>query len=277
MKIGNLILAGAAALLAGAGSAIAADIPVKAAPVSSYTWTGWYAGLNAGYGWSDTRSSFAGDGSASTIVLNTAFDTLPHTQALNPSGFVGGGQVGYNWQFGKNWIAGFEADLQYSDVKADSFFDLANGGVNYGVSSRQGLEWFGTVRGRLGFLLTERLAVYGTGGLAYGGTKSSASIDNTSILTHIINVGPTTVLTCPAFATCIAGTESRVSAGWTAGSGIEYAPWNNVTFKVEYLHIDLGDQTVLLTARAPATGDGYATAKFDNAYDIVRAGVNWKF
>lgn len=257
---------------------LAADIarPVyKAAPAAPvFSWSGWYGGLNAGYGWNDVTAPFAGDGGSGTTVLNLVFDapSRPTTQTLDPSGFIGGGQIGYNWQFGKQWVAGFEADIQYSAIKGDAYIGLVNGGVDYDLSSRQDLEWFGTVRARLGMLLTERLLAYGTGGFAYGETKASATINNTSILTHVL---PT--LTCPANSVCIAGNDSRVSAGWTAGGGLEYAPWNNMTFKIEYLHIDLGDQTLRLVAQSPATGDGYVTAKFSNAYDIVRAGVNWKF
>jgi outer membrane immunogenic protein len=268
----------AAFLVAASFAAQAADIarPVyKAAPVAAgYNWTGWYGGLNAGYGWNGATTSFIDDGGAGNTVLNSTFDSA-RTQKLDPSGFIGGGQLGYNWQFDKQWVAGFETDLQYSAVKGDAFVTPAPGGVTYGLTSRQDLEWFGTVRARLGFLLTERLMAYGTGGLAYGETKASATIANVSGITHIIPLS--TQLTCPANSVCIAGNDSRVSAGWTAGGGLEYAPSNNVTFKIEYLHIDLGDQTVRLVAQAPATGNGFVTATFNNAYDIVRAGVNWKF
>lgn len=265
-----------------ATSALAADIarPVyKAAPISTaYNWTGWYAGLNAGYGWNDATTSFTDDGGASNIVLDNTFDPGgPRTQKLDPSGFIGGGQFGYNWQFNNQWVAGLETDLQYSAVKGDAFITPTPGGVTYSLTSRQDLEWFGTVRARLGFLLTERLMAYGTGGLAYGETKASATTANVSNLTHAIGVGFSTQLTCPANAVCLADSSSRISAGWTAGGGLEYAPWNNVTFKIEYLHIDLGDQTLRQVAQAPATGNGFVTAKFNNAYDIVRAGVNWKF
>ena len=263
-----------------AASAVAADIarPVyKAAPIATaYSWTGWYGGLNAGYGWNDATTSFTGDGGAGDIVLDHSFlPGGPRTQKLDPSGFIGGGQFGYNWQFDKQWVAGLETDLQYSAVKGDAFVTPAPGGVTYGLTSRQELEWFGTVRARLGFLLTERLVAFGTGGLAYGQTKASATIANVSNLTHVIPLA--TQLTCPANAVCLAGSDSRISAGWTAGGGLEYAPWNNVTFKIEYLHIDLGDRTQQLVAQAPASGNGFATAKFNNAYDMVRAGVNWKF
>lgn len=274
MKIRNSIMAGVAALLVSAGSAIAADMPVKAAPVPSYNWTGWYGGLNAGYGWNDATTTTVDDGSfASITVLNNTFGPgVPRTQTLDPAGFVGGGQVGHNWQFGRHWVAGFEADIQYSAVRGDASTALVNGGVDYGIDSRQDLEWFGTVRGRLGVLITERLLAYGTGGFAYGETKASATINNISILNHIF-----LTLNCRANSVCLAGTDSRVSTGWTAGGGLEYAAWNNVTFKIEYLHIDLGDQTVRLVAQAPSSGTSFMTTKFSNAYDIVRAGVNWKF
>lgn len=276
-SISTAVIAG---VCVAATSAIAADIarPVyKAAPIpTAYSWTGWYGGLNAGYGRNDATWSFTDDRGASDIVLDNTFDPDgPKTQKLDPSGFIGGGQFGYNWQFDKQWVVGLETDLQYSAIKGDAFVTPLPGGVTYGLTSRQEVEWFGTVRARLGFLLTERLMAFGTGGLAYGQTKANATIANASNLTHVIPLA--TQLTCPANDICLAGSNSQISAGWTAGGGLEYAPWNNVTLKIEYLHIDLGDRTQQLVAQTPASGNGFVTAKFNNAYDIVRAGVNWKF
>ena len=106
-----------------------------AAPISAYNWNGLYVGVNLGYQWGKVTN-------------------WPTTE---PSGIMGGGQVGYNWQFGQ-FVVGLETDLQAS--AADDTF------AAYKFSN----PWFGTLRGRAGFAMNNVL-VYATGGLAYGGGR----------------------------------------------------------------------------------------------------------
>lgn len=130
------------------GSAHAADLPSRKAsplyaPPPAFTWTGLYAGLNAGYGFAQ-QSDF--------------------------NGFAGGGQVGYNYQFTPLFVAGLETDFQGADIST------RNGGFNGGFfgSQRTKVEWFGTVRGRAGIaLVNSQFLVYGTGGFAYGRVKQA--------------------------------------------------------------------------------------------------------
>jgi len=269
--------------------ALAADLPVKATPVPVYSWTGWYAGVNAGYSWQNNKADFSGDGpngSGTTLTdqlvsdsqqVAGSFDNHPaYRQSLRASGFTGGGQIGYNWQLDRSWVAGFEADLQYANNKSDALFeDPSSGGVRLSAASSHQLEWFGTLRGRIGYLLTDRFLAFGTGGLAYGGTKSQAAISIIGPLGW--SLGGTSQLNCNGFTTCLAGSSSQTSVGWTAGAGLEYAVLPNVTIKTEYLHIDLGDQNVKLVVQSPATGNAFANAKFSNAYDIVRVGMNFRY
>jgi outer membrane immunogenic protein len=250
--------------------------------------------VNAGYGWQDKSAAYTGDVvtnpliGAGTVFTDglvqvsqqgpgTGLDHQPYRQALNTSGFIGGGQFGYNWQIDRSWVAGFEADLQYANAKSSALFNAPETpGVQLSAASSHQLDWFGTLRGRIGYLITDRFLVFGTGGLAYGETKSQASIS-------IINatgwnvVAPATTIICQGFTTCLAGSSSQTSVGWTAGAGLEYALLPNVTIKTEYLHIDLGDHNVKLIAQSPTTGNGFVNVKFSNAYDIVRAGVNFRF
>jgi len=279
--------------------ASAADLPVKAKPVPVYSWTGWYGGVNAGYGWQDKNADYTGDyfadpvtnigGGAGTVFSDElvtsslhagdAADNHPaYRQPLRASGFTGGAQFGYNWQIERSWVAGFEADLQYADTKGNALFNAPDeGGVTLSAASSHRLDWFGTVRGRIGYLLSDRLLAFGTGGFAYGGTKAQAAIAIIGPLGWNVDAGFATSIVCPGFTTCLAGSSSQTSVGWTAGGGLEYAVLPNVTIKAEYLHMDLGHQNVKLTVQSPATGNGFVNVRFSNAYDIVRMGVNFRF
>jgi outer membrane immunogenic protein len=123
----------------------------KDGPVPYVSWTGFYAGANAGYGWSAGSDQFA-------LIVKSG----EPKNGLNPKGAFGGGQIGYNWQMpGSRWVLGAEADIQASGI--DETFNLGDGDVR-----KSSLDWFGTVRGRLGYAFNASL-FYGTGGLAYGG------------------------------------------------------------------------------------------------------------
>src|SRR5262249_32378479 len=138
----------------------------------------------------------------------------------------------------------------------------------------QKLDWFGTARGRVGYLVNERTLVFGTAGLAYGETEVSSSFFANANDTFI---GASTSIHCPAGAPCLSGQNSNISVGWTAVAGVEWAATNKVTVKFENLHIALPDSQILMSAVAPATGNATVTANFRNQFDLVRAGLNWRF
>jgi outer membrane immunogenic protein len=186
-----------------ATAASAADLPraVHKAPAyvppAAYNWTGLYLGLNGGYGWADS-----GFGDA--------------------DGFVGGGQIGYNWQaIGSPWVFGLEADIQGTDMDASQ--------TAAGITATGKVNGFGTIRGRIGYAW-DRAMLYGTGGVAF--TRTELSVTN----------GVTTL------------SDKDWSTGWTLGAGLEYAFWNRWSAKLEYLYVDAGDTTLTL-AGIPVTGD----------------------
>jgi outer membrane immunogenic protein len=255
-----------------------------------FSWTGFYAGVSAGagYGQIDKAVHFASDNptGAGNFFLNGIFTDDPtsglnaFSRALFNQGFVGGGQLGYNLQFARTWVVGLEADIQSGVQGSGSVTGNVDPGpvgtdTQFTLTASQDLKWFGTVRGRLGFA-TERFLMFGTAGLAYGRTDVSANMTNPSAI-PLNPPGLTTILSCPANQVCLAGADTRTSIGWTVGGGLEWALWNHVMLKVEYLHVDLGDQTVRLVAPNPANGNGFLTAKFDNSFDIARGGLNVKF
>jgi outer membrane immunogenic protein len=186
-----------------ASAASAADMPARMATKAPayvspvYNWTGLYLGVNAGYGWA--TSSFG-----------------------DADGFVGGGQIGYNWQaMGSPLVLGLEADLQGADMDSSAAVGAitATGRVNA----------FGTVRGRVGFAW-DRFMAYGTAGWAY--TRTSLSL-----------TGPGGSVS-----------DSDWSSGYAVGGGLEWAAWNRWSVKLEYLYVNSGDVTLTL-AGVPVTGD----------------------
>jgi outer membrane immunogenic protein len=156
------LLAATAALAIAASTVQAADLPSRYSPAPAYnampvfTWSGFYAGLNAGYGWSTGTSRY----------YDPAFGTV---NGRSKGGFVGGAQAGYNYQFGM-FVIGAETDIQYAAV--------GNKGASYGTTYYPGDSdgYFGTIRARLGVAF-DRALVYGTGGFAYGDVGGNKGYD----------------------------------------------------------------------------------------------------
>jgi outer membrane immunogenic protein len=96
------------------------------------------------------------------------FNSLTRSQAINSEGPFGGAQFGYNWQLASVWVAGLEADIQAPGLRGN--FTRTALLIPLSLSAEQKLDWFGTARGRLGYLVNERILVFGTAGLAYGQT-----------------------------------------------------------------------------------------------------------
>ncbi len=245
-------LSAVALALALTGSAFAADLPHYKAPPPPPPpppplWTGFYVGLNAGYTWSNSQNTtIATWPVANSVVdrnrnLSTAAAAFSASGILptSTSGFIGGGQIGYNWQFYNSFVAGVEADIQ--GVAASNSRASASGRRRAGLlpdfscvsGSYQPLgRWITSERfvAVLGWLFTPTLLVYGTGGLAYGGVTANAS-------SFRAVVGPTPFGIDPSFG---AASFSDTRVGWTAGAGLEWMFWPNWSAKIEYLYYDLG-------------------------------------
>jgi outer membrane immunogenic protein len=263
--------------------------PLPVAPL--YSWSGFYAGANAGYAWSNVQAnSTATPTSANPNFLfspdfATALGSLGTYSLRNHrDGFVGGGQIGYNWQL-TNWIAGLEADIQglshnnTGNQGVALFVPCCGETYNAVQSASRTIDWLGTVRGRLGILATPNLLVYGTGGLAYGSIRTNVSVAGQAVIGGFPD---------PLFTPLTGGAAfSQTRAGWTVGGGFEWLFSPQWSAKFEYLHFDLGSTTASYTLAQPCTGTGgvcaapYATAsvrassRFDG--DLVRVGVNYHF
>ncbi len=246
-----------------ASSASAADLPqtyYRAPPAPFFSWTGLYIGGNVGGGWSPGRTDVSPGPDPVTFR-----DLLPQTLSTDSKGVIGGGQLGYNWHAG-NWIWGFETDFQGSNVNGSAFESpiIRNDGTPFpgggAISIHQKLDWFGTVRARLGTTIIDpRFLVYGTGGFAYGHISDSANTDFRPVGTEQY---PASVDT--------------TRGGWVVGAGGEWAFAANWTARVEYLHVDLGAAGVTALA-VPAAPPFSVTYDFKTAFDVARFGINYKF
>jgi outer membrane immunogenic protein len=305
------ILVGAAAIASlVTTTALAADLPAKVytkappPPVVVYDWTGFYIGGNIGYSWgrSSTTQSFT-DGPTGTALL-AAF-----ASKFNLDGVIGGGQIGYNWQRDK-WVFGLEADIQGSDEKGStnavcpgnttvftppggsstvaavsSACSLGHAGdTNIGNVNGQAvtsalsekIEWFGTVRGRIGATFTPTFLAYVTGGLAYGEVRATDTVAGTNVTNpggQGVNGG--TILT-PVAASF---SNSSTRAGWTVGAGIEGAIGGNWTAKLEYLYIDLGNISGSFITPVVSPSGNFVVANYNSHItdNVLRVGINYRW
>ena len=221
--------------LALAGSAMAADLPSRKAPVSYiapppvFTWTGFYVGLNAGAAFrvgnnNNNNGFFAGNNNGG-----------------NSTGFVGGGQVGYNWQSGAI-VWGLETDAQYRSNIGNG----ANNGFFNGGNSNNG-GFYGTTRGRLGYAFSPMVMAYITGGAAYGNVANNGF--------NPFGFGFNT------------NNGSNFRLGWTGGAGVEFAMTPNWSIKAEALYNDLGR----------SNQNAFFGNNTRNTFVVARLGVNYKF
>ncbi len=273
MKKIALSVAAASVLFVGAASAaeLAARPYAKAPPpvAAVYDWTGFYIGGNVGYGWgenTDPRLSFVNPGNAGNIgeflSANAPLANGNLFPNLRPDGVFGGGQIGYDKQFG-TWVIGIVADIQAADFKARRLVTTpVTTGANADESLSARINWFGTVRGKLGFAANDWL-FYGTGGLAYGETKSTIGFACTPGGFGCTNLS-------------FAGSRSETRVGWAAGAGIAKA-FGNWNVGLEYLHMDLGRSSVTavdLTGLLPTTT---ITQSQRFVEDMLRVTVNYKW
>jgi outer membrane immunogenic protein len=261
IPVKKVIFAAAASMLM-AGVASAADMAVKARPapvVAVYNWTGFYIGINGGYGWNDSQDVGV---TGSPLITAAQPLTVPFRVPLRPEGGLIGGTVGYNWQFGRG-VAGIEADFDWADIKASRLVDLPVGGPTVRTSASQKIDFFGTVRGRVGGLLTDQFLLFATGGLAYANVKSDANINE--------------FFNAPGVGRQFIASTDQLRYGWTVGAGAEWKFAPNWSLKGEYLYYDLGGYTIRGNQSNPVNGIDFATYSFSTRGNIARGGINYQF
>lgn len=235
-----IAFATAAALCAlGAGAASAQD------------WTGYHAGVKIG---------LAGDQFTYPFEADIPPVDVTGEASLNSSGFVGGAQFGYDWQFSNRWVLGFEADLNTSNVTGEiSVNGAATGGISGDLTAGVGseLDYFGTARARLGYAY-ERLMPYVTAGYAFGDVSTGYDLT--------VNSGGSVLF---AAADSVTTNES----GWTVGAGLEYRFADNLSLNTEYLYVDLGESNLIDTP----VGGGSAVLDVKTDFHVVRVGLNYHY
>lgn len=212
------------------------------------TWNGLYVGANVG---------FAGDEFSYPVSATDATGAVLGSGSahLNSSGVIGGGQIGYNYQFNGPFVIGIEGDIQGASVTGEVGVNGSTGGTAFSAKAGSQLNYLGTVRGRLGYvILNNRGLIYATGGLAYGGLHSYA---NGSIGGAALGVS-----------------KDTTAMGWTVGGGFEYALTDHLTLRTEYLFADLGNETLY---NGPLLGVNNVHLAVGATANIFRAGLNYKF
>jgi outer membrane immunogenic protein len=340
-------LLSSAAFLGLTAAAAAADLPRRAAPpvfapIPVFTWTGFYVGLNAGYGWGNNNNDGLGDAFSVVVPGGGTANVFPFAgfglnDTSNNDGFVGGAQAGFNYQFtpGSGFVVGIEADIDWlggnNDNKNTFGFGALGGGPfgntfavsgtsfapGFGIAPTVGgggnivlfnnafgnglfnnsgsgrSDWFGTVRGRVGYAF-DRLLIFATGGFAWTDNNNS----NNGFFGFGSNNIPAGFFVSPAAAargaTVLPGTaffggsNSNNGWGWTIGGGAEYAFTNNLTVKLEGLYVNFdsnknngffGANNVVGVSNtgAPIFGGGFGGSSNNNDFFLVRGGINFKF
>jgi outer membrane immunogenic protein len=234
-------------LLAGSAlqAAQAADLPRRQVPPPlpippAFTWTGFYLGVNAGYAFGEGRRTFT-DATYGTV-----------TGGAQGGGFAGGGQIGYNYQLtpGSGLVLGVETDIQgLAEARANAAYLGTTPYYNVSPS----LDYYGTVRGRVGYAF-DRVLVYGTGGFAYGGGSTSSYAGSY-------------LYTLP----------STSRTGYTVGGGLEYAFTEKLSAKIEGLYVKLNKGGSTLTTYDATVPAYYGTGSGNTGFAVVRAGLNYRF
>lgn len=230
------------------------DIAGFLTALPSRDWSGFYIGVNGGYG-GDVFKQYGN--LAGTTATNTPV-TLSTYASSRTGGFIAGGHAGYNLQFYKHFVLGLETDGQWSGIAGQNKAVVTEGGFGGVTLSQQSrLDWFGTTRLRAGFARGDSLS-YATAGVAYGNVGISEYDASGGLFTN---------------------NASALRAGWVVGSGTEYAILPNVSLRAEYLYMSMAGLNSTAVGAA-SNGNGFmvgsvSTGRVTN--NIMRAGLTWSF
>ena len=260
------------------GPAFSADMALKAPPLPvpvPYDWSGFYVGANGGYGWDPANLNFSPAAFASAILGPFGYvvtgSSGPVNLSVNPQGWLGGVQLGYDWQRGAA-VYGVEADFDGAAINGSTsapFFvtgtlggDIADFTGNVGLTQK--IDFLSTLRGRLGWA-SDNVLLYGTGGFAWGHVI-------TSVNTFGIKEAAIGQFSPAELAALQVGASSdSFRYGFAVGAGIEWALAHNWSIRGEYLFIDLLGGPGTLGIPGGAVSFNYLPIQ------VVRFGFNYQF
>ena len=234
-------------LLAMSMAANAAEVPPYVRPVAPpvyvpppFTWTGFYLGANLGGAWSQRN-------------LTDTLLGLSLSNVNDKGAFIGGGQLGFNYQFG-NFVVGIEAD--FDGVATTNSAGTGVVGPAFGtIQVTSNNRWIATLAGRFG-VTNDTWLFYGKAGGAWVGS------DNLTINNTVTGAS-------------ITGLTNNTNSGWVAGGGIEWALAPNWSVKIEYDYIGLNGRTVTVPAGTFLAGDTFTTSNPN--VQVVKVGANYLF
>jgi len=240
----------AAAALVGLATAAQADgmytkPSYKHTPLApAFSWTGFYIGGTLGFGVGDTagKPDFGFD----NVVINIVENLIATDYDVD--GAIYGIHIGYNRQLG-NLVYGIEAALNGTDIDGSTTCVLL-------LKCERQLDYYATLTGRLGYAV-DRTLFYGFGGLAFGEVQTNVSIAGFGLLS---------------------GEETHT--GWTAGIGIEHAMTDNFIIRIEYAHVDLGEENTRLKFKGGLAHLNHVLAikdKVEMDFDVIKVGASYKF
>jgi outer membrane immunogenic protein len=239
--------------------ASAADMPVKSRPyveAQVFSWSGFYLGLHAGYGW----------GSNNWKSLGFIQDPTIDAGQLKPKtdGVLGGIQLGANYQLA-SWVFGIEADMAFLHAKGSAsgaLFALGLPAPGIVVTATSQIEWLALFTGRAGYAF-DRTLFYVKGGVAAAETKDNFTLlaVNTTVPSQFIDFG----------------TRNNAQVGWTIGGGIEHAFAPNWSAKIEYNYVDLVTTSENFNGIGNANTPITMRQDIEHKLQIVKVGANYRF
>jgi outer membrane immunogenic protein len=242
------LFASTAILAISTGVAFASDLPTHKAPpppapvIAPFSWTGFYVGVEAGYGWGEESDDFR----------SVTGYPLDH---FGVSGPIGGVKAGYNQQF-NSLVLGVEADVEASGIRGSKNGTFATDeGTGAGSLSLRN-TWQSSLRGRVGWAF-DRLLFYATGGLAVADDNEKYYVND------------------PSFPPPFYGSSTRTLVGWTAGGGVDYAIDNHWVVSGEVRYADFGKANFGIPPALSLTGTTNFSAGFTET--LAQVGLSYKF
>jgi outer membrane immunogenic protein len=232
--------------------ALAADLPVfqpgpamtSPVPMAS-NWTGFYVGVQGGFAFGGSGSEVRFDADGDGVFDDGDFS------GDDRNGFTIGAKVGYDVQINR-FVVGAVADINYLDFDSDIDFDDDTAGSLASISMTDAIDWYATLRGRAGFLVTDSVLAYAHAGIAYASTDDDGSFID------------------------INGDEGDFGDngndwGWTIGAGVEAAVTDHIRVGLEYSYLNFGDSDDDLDSA------DFEIDRADSDFHTVRASVSYKF